>query len=371
MKEKINVKDIFIFSGAILAFNIGAGFATGQEAMQFYSHLGVTGSFLAGLTTMFLYSWYCSQAIQIGHQLRFKDANQIYHFICGKYFGIFFEWAIPIIMFMVVSIMLAGAGATAAEHYGLDPFIGSTTMAALVLITVILGLKKLVNTIGLIGPVILVFVLFISLVAILQNPEGLSTADDILATLDIKGAYSSWFMCGLSYAAFSITGLSAFMAGMGKNAKSDRDAFWGGIFGGIFLILGIMLVSTGILANIADTYNKEVPALVIAQKSFPFMDSVLAVMLLLGIFTTAVPMLWIACNRIAVDDKSLKYKVAATALIIIDMFGAKLKFSSMIGMIYPLIGYMGMVMFVGMFYTVHIKKKTALDVDQSLRDLTV
>ena len=40
MNNKINWKSVFTVMGAILAFNIGTGFATGQEVMQYFSVFG-------------------------------------------------------------------------------------------------------------------------------------------------------------------------------------------------------------------------------------------------------------------------------------------------------------------------------------------
>ena len=40
MKNKINWKSVFTVMGAVLAFNIGTGFATGQEVMQYFSVFG-------------------------------------------------------------------------------------------------------------------------------------------------------------------------------------------------------------------------------------------------------------------------------------------------------------------------------------------
>ena len=40
MSNKINWKSVFTVMGAILAFNIGTGFATGQEVMQYFSVFG-------------------------------------------------------------------------------------------------------------------------------------------------------------------------------------------------------------------------------------------------------------------------------------------------------------------------------------------
>ena len=54
MSNKINWKSVFTVMGAILAFNIGTGFATGQEVMQYFSVFGwwSIGAGLAFAATM-------------------------------------------------------------------------------------------------------------------------------------------------------------------------------------------------------------------------------------------------------------------------------------------------------------------------------
>ena len=54
MKNKLNWKSAFTVMGAILAFNIGTGFATGQEVMQYFSVFGwwSIGAGLAFAATM-------------------------------------------------------------------------------------------------------------------------------------------------------------------------------------------------------------------------------------------------------------------------------------------------------------------------------
>ena len=42
MNKKFNWKSALTVMGAILAFNIGTGFATGQEVMQYFSVFGPT-----------------------------------------------------------------------------------------------------------------------------------------------------------------------------------------------------------------------------------------------------------------------------------------------------------------------------------------
>ena len=63
-----------------------------------------------------------------------------------------------------------------------------------------------------------------------------------------------------------------------------------------------MILSMGLLADIGEVYDKQIPSLAIAARTIPAMASVFAIVLLASIYTTAVPMLWTACNRITSDE---------------------------------------------------------------------
>ncbi len=357
MKDQANWKDIIAFGGAIMAFMIGAGFASGQEVLQFFVGFGLWGSLGAGAVSMLLFAWFSAVILEDGRKLQLEDPNSIFAYYCGPAIGKFFEWFVPALLFLVVSIMISGAGATVVEHYGINPNIGRIGMAIAALATVLLGLKKLVRIIGYIGPIIVVFTIGMGLLSIAQNPAGIASSTEVIKTLEVPRAASNWMFAGILYAAFAVVGLMPFIAGIGKQAKSKTDTLYGGIFGGVAFMAGAMILSTGLLANLADVYDKQIPSLVVASKLFPLIGSIFAILLLAGIYTTAVPMLWTACNRITTDEKSTKYKIAATAIIIISYFGGQLQFGSMVGIVYPSTGYMGILLFAGMIYTKYFKTR--------------
>src|SRR5690625_3730070 len=110
--------NIIVFGGGILAFVIGAGFASGQEIMQFYTHLGFKGSIAAGIISLVIVSWLWATLLEDGRKLQLEDQNDIFRHYCGKYIGIFFVWFVLILMFLVVSIMILTSGATFTVRYG-------------------------------------------------------------------------------------------------------------------------------------------------------------------------------------------------------------------------------------------------------------
>ena len=72
--------------------------------------------------------------------------------------------------------MLSGASSLLNEYYGLPQWAGRTLMLLLSLGTVLLGLEKLTDIIGRIGPVIIFMALLVSVGCLIQNPQGILQA---------------------------------------------------------------------------------------------------------------------------------------------------------------------------------------------------
>lgn len=359
MSKGSTILHIIVFGGGILGFVIGAGFASGQEIMQFYTHLGFKGSIAAGILSLIVVSWLWATILEDGRKLQLEDQNDIFNYYCGKYIGKFFEWFVPILMFLVASIMISASGATFAEHYGMNPHVGRIIMAVATLLTVILGLRKLVHVVGYIAPVIAFFALFIGIVGIVSNPEGLANSGEALKTYEVSGPFSTWYITGFMYAAYLISGLMPYVAGIGKQAKNRIETIGGGIFAGLLFLVGIMVLGLGMLANLHLVHDKEIPSLAIISEQMPIVTAIFAISLLLAIYTTAVPMLWTAVNKVVHDDKSKKYKITAIILGILTYLGGMLKFSTMVGIVYPATGYLGILLIICIIYTKFFKNRKA------------
>lgn len=353
--RSVNWKDVISFGGAYIAFCIGSGFATGQEIMQFFTYFGYYG-IGAVIISLVLFSWFGGAIMETGYKLQLTSGNSIFKYYCGNILGTFFEWFTPLFLFAVFVIMISGGGATLNEYYGFNPYIGRVLIAILALATVLLGLDKLIKIIGMIGPVIIGCSLLIGILSIIKNPDGLKQATEIMATIDVPRAASSWWLSGFLYAAYSFVGVAPFLAGMGASAKSKKDAILGGTLGGFTLIVALMIMNLGLLANIKDIYTKQIPSLYLAHQVLPIIGVLFSVILLAGIYTTAVPMLWSVCNRFT-KDSTREFKILAVGLTIAAFIGGMLPFGKLVGIIYPYTGYMGALLMGGVFYKHFIRKE--------------
>ena len=260
----------------------------------------------------------------------------------------------------------SAAGSTFSEYYGVNGNIGRAIMIIASLATVLLGLNKLVQIIGYISPVLLLVTIVIGVISIASNPEGIAQADASLQTITVHTNFSNWVISGLMYGAYTVTGVVPYLADIGKSTSTNKkNSVWGGVFGGGAFILAVMILNFGLLANISAVYDLEIPSLFVAASISPVFGDIFSVMLLLGIYTTAVPMLYTVCNKVSSDSKSWAYRIAAVVTAIVSIFGGQLSFSTMISIIYPISGYAGLVIFAGMIYTKYIKKRKYEDFDEN------
>ena len=153
MKEKVSIGNILKFSGAFVACAIGSGFATGQEIMQFFSAYGVMGIAGTAITTV-IFAWVGGMFMKNGYEQQLREPGDIIPYYFGQRFGKLFQIILQVFLYGVFVIMIAGAGATLSEYFGLNPMVGRVGMALLAFFTVILGLTKVTDILGTLGTVI-------------------------------------------------------------------------------------------------------------------------------------------------------------------------------------------------------------------------
>lgn len=344
--QKTSIPRILTYAGAIVAFLIGSGFATGQEILQYFTSYGYWGIFGTGLLVLALMTYVAVEFFVVGQVKKFDRPSRIFHYYCGKYLGTFFDYFSILFVFLSFAVMVAGAGAVFEEHYGLSKFLGGIGLAVVVGITVWFGLKSLVDVIGKIGPLIVVIAIGLGVLGMVRNPGGISVGNALLPGLELTQASTNWFMSGLSYVGFCMLWLAAFLTALGKTARSRKEAASGGLVGSVVFSVACIIVGLGLLAHIARVSGTEIPMLVLANDVSPLLAAGISVMILAGIYTTAVPLLWTVSSRFYSDDKpGFKYLTLILAAIG-TVVGLLVPFSQMVNVVYVINGYVGILLLV-------------------------
>lgn len=356
MSKEKHWRDIVKYSGAMVAFLIGSGFASGQEVMQFFTSYGTIRSGLAGFISLTTFIWFTSTVMVDARALKLESTNSIFSYYCGNIIGAFFEWLTPVFLFGIFVVMLSGAGAITKEYFGISETFGRLIMAILSLTTVLLGLDKLVNVVSKIGPLIIILVIGIGFASIITG-SSIAEADTIMQTITIMKAAPNWWLSGITYASFCAVTILPFLAGMARNARSDVDCRAAGLYGSLAFILAAMVLNYGMLSHIVEVYDKDVPSVFMADKLWYGAGILFVAAMFAGIYTTAVPMLWSSCNKISSDDRSVLFRTSAIILTCVAYFGGSLPFSTLVNIIYPYMGYLGFLVLGGILLK-QIKSKS-------------
>lgn len=347
---KANVLTIIKFAGAFVAFLIGSGYATGQEIMQFFTAYGIwsMGGLLIALV---LFAWLGKVLMNYGY--RHSDlgpeamADRAFRYYAGKYFGAFLAWFIPVFLVLVCIVMMSGAGATLAQYFGVPAWAGSLAMCLIVFITNVFGFRRIVDIIGVVGPIIIVFTLCIAGYAIANNPGGLATVGEkselFAGMANATNGAPLWILGGLLYVAYNVAGSVPFFAQTGGTARVPREAKIGAILGGVAFIGAAALMNVALLCHIEDVAMLDVPTLYLSDLISPVLSVVFAVIVLCGIYSTAAPMMWTAVNRFAPEGtKRNKAVLVAFSAIVLVVAVSPLGYGQLMGIIYPYTGYIGL-----------------------------
>lgn len=363
--KSINWGRVVILAGAIIAFTIGSGFATGQEIIQYFTAYGGKG-ILTVLLFAVCFIYYNYNFAKAGAEEKFEKGNDVYKFYCGKRVGTFMDYYSTIFCYMSFFVMVGGAASTLGQQYGLPAWVGGTILTILTVLTVIGGLNSLVDKIGIVGPAIVLLCIGIGVATLLNDAGNVGTGLEVLRTgafaqagaETIKSAGSNWVISGLSYAGFVLLWFASFTAALGANNKK-KELQYGICAGTAAVCVAIILVMLAQISNINTPalsngnifiWNADIPSLILAERIWKPFASIFAVVVFAGIYTTAVPLLYNPCARFAKEGTS-RFKILTIVLGVVGLIvGLFLPFRVLVNVIYVLNGYVGAVLILFMLW---------------------
>ncbi len=345
-KRKLNM---FQIATAYIGTVVGAGFASGQEVLQFFNAYGLWG--LWGILVSSLLFFFVGYSIlMLGRNLNARSHVDIVRHTNGDLLGTLIDIVITVFMFGGLAAMLAGSGAICGEQFGIAPVWGVALMAAAALVTVATGTQSVVSAMSYIVPFLIFSVLYISFVSLMRNPV---TQEEISAAAQLGGATPHWLLSAVNYASYNIVVSIGVLAAMGAGASRKRTLLGGAVLGALGLGLGMAAIYLCVMTNIGRAYGMEVPMIAAASAISPFVRLLFSLVLFGAVYTTAVGNLFGLVQRLSYRLPHWMFAAAATALA---FAAAQFGFSSMVKFLYPAVGYGGMLFFGGMAY-VWIKKR--------------
>jgi uncharacterized membrane protein YkvI len=342
---------IFSIAAAYIGTVVGAGFASGQEVLRFFTAHGVWG--ICGIvisTLLFFFVGYT--ALLLGRRLSARSHMEVVRHTNGTLLGSLIDIVVTVMLFGGLCTMLAGSGAIFAEQFSLPPLLGVLVMMAASLLTVLTGTRGVVNAISYVVPFLVAALVYIFLDNLLRNPL---TPRELEATATLGSATPHWLLSAVNYASYNTVTAVGVLAPMGAATQNRKTLLRGALLGAGGLMFGMLTINFCLMTNVLEVGMLEVPMAAIAQRISAVLRITFAVVLLAEVYSTAVGNLFGFSQRLS---PRLPRVVVITASSVLAMLAAQLGFSNMVRFLYPAVGYGGMLFFGGVAYVWITKRDT-------------
>lgn len=354
-KEKMRIGLLASLAGALLAYLIGSGTASGQESMQYFTSWGSVGGTLTVMVINAVVMFCTFMAYTYAGRHGTSDLAGVCEFYCGKVVGKLFTAFAWIFNTCCFFFMISGFGSTLNQQWGLPLWAGYLIAVALAVGTAVMGLQGIVNIIGKIGPVVVTFLFLLGVTAAFRFfphiPDGIVLIKS--GQVELLQAGANPVLAGLSFGGCSILLVAAYMASIGKKLAAYKKKYTIILcaIGALAITVTVGILGLCHLGNVEQSATAAIPNLLIANDIFGVASSILgpvfAIIILLSIYSTFCPMLWTCVSTIIKDEKSFKYKLtcilSGVGVFIVDLF---IPYETLVNVIMTYCGYTGSVVFI-------------------------
>ena len=325
---------------AFVGLLVGAGFATGQEVVQYFISFGTWG--LAGaLVSGLLMIAAGAVIIQIGSYFLADEHRIVFRSVSHPVVSKFLDISVTLTLFAMGFVMLAGAGSTLEQQFDLPAWIGSAIMVAIVMLTGLLNVNKVTNIISAVTPLIFVAVIAVFVYTIIQLPVDLGAMNELAVQAD--SPVTPWWLSAINYTCMALMlGVSMSLV-IGGNTPNPRIAGWGGVLGGLVYTILLLMNATALLVNYDAVEGSDIPMLMLFETIHPVAALGMVFVTFVMIYNTCISMFYAMGRRLTVNNRK-RYVPVFLGTCVAGYLVSLIGFGTLMSYVYPAIGYVGMFM---------------------------
>ncbi len=310
---------------------VGAGFASGQEILQFFTLYSGIGIISICIST-FLFIWLGSKIMRISHEKGCYSYQELNVHLFGKKWSWLVNGLTLIILFGTTGVMLSGTGSIFEEQLGLPNQVGIIITILLSLLTMYRGMSGVIWVNSLVVPMMLLFTAILGFHLLQYGVAGTHT----LQVENWEWAYSP-----LLYAGFNLAMAQAVLVPLGKDIQDSSILRWGGICGGVGLGTMLMVNDLSLLSHLQGVQGLDIPmAYVISEFGGPVV--LLFTIIVFGeIFTTIIGNVF-GLVRQAHSIFNMNESLAAIMILLGSFIVSQWGFKSLVTFLYPAFGGLGL-----------------------------
>ncbi|MBM6382551.1 MAG: hypothetical protein JSY10_00960 [Paenibacillus sp.] len=332
MKQAFRVLQIaFTYIGTV----VGAGFATGQEILQFFTQYGKWATITIGLSTI-LFVWLGTKMMLIAHDTGSRSYEDLNKHLFGQKAGKWITWITLLILIGVNSVMLAGAGSVFVEHLGLHYQTGLIITIVGTYLLLGRGIKAILQMNSIVVPMMLLLSILM-ITSTIHHPGALRFVTLTTDTNPIK----VW-LSPLLYSSFNLVLAQAVLVPVGNQIRDRNVLKWGGVLGGIGVGFMLLAAHFAMSAQMPGIMQFEIPMGSIAFQLGWAVQSVYVTLIFMEIFTTFVADIYGMTLQLGQHLQVPPRLITLTIMMLcysLSQFG----FSSLLSILYPIFGSLALV----------------------------
>ncbi|WP_295354370.1 hypothetical protein [uncultured Succinivibrio sp.] len=335
---------------------IGAGLSSGQDILQYFLSYGISG-IIGVLGLSLLHIIFGKIIITIGCYFQSSNHQEVLEKITHPVINRLIDISLIISSFIVGFVMFAGAGANLSQQFSLPFWVGTLSCALLTIIVAFMDFKKITKVLGIFTPVIIIMILAICAYTFIGKSYDYVALDRVAQT--IKSPLPNITLAVINY--YSLCAISAVSMAfvLGGSVVRIGVAEKGGLLGGTIISFIITCATVTLYANIDSVKDADIPMLQIVKNISPIFAFIYSLTIFALIFNTAFSLFYAFAKRFAGRDKKKLRKILCISVsigFVLSFCG----FKNLVTFMYPILGYIGMLLLAVLLLTWIKEKKNIL-----------
>ncbi|AIL96786.1 YkvI family membrane protein [Corynebacterium ureicelerivorans] len=328
---------------ALVGLTVGAGFASGQEVIQYFlsfGYWGIVGAAIAGITIAVFSGW----VYQLGSYYLADDHSAVFKSVSRPWIAKYMDITTMFTLFCIGFVMVAGAGANLEQQFGLPTWVGSAIMVVLLLLSGLLDVDKLTSVISFITPLLIICLLAAFVITLTDMPDNVGRINEIAQTNPhASGTFDNWLITALNYATLVMIMDTSMMLVFAGSHMNPAQAGKGGLLGGIMFAVLLLILTFVLFMNMEHVMGSDLPLLKVFDNMHPTVGVFVSIVIYLMIYNTAVGLFYALSRRLS-HDKPGKFRPYYAVVVLIGFALSFIGFADLVGWVYPVLGYLGLVL---------------------------
>ena len=335
----MDLKTVYRIAATAVACVIGAGFVSGQEVWQFFGENGWFGLVpIALAVTLFgvgaaVVLWFAHETEAESMEILVSPTNHP----VAKWGVVAFEN----ILHYAFYILMAAATGALGESYGLPIWVGVLFFCVVSTTVSMLGIKGLAKVFGWMIPILTVAVIAVAIYSMTLPADAVPLPEG--AEASTSSMLPHWLIAALVYFCFNFVGSVPILVAAAKGEKTKGMPV--GALCAILPLAGLAICLFSAVMVHPNSAAENLPMMALARACGPVFEYICAILMLGGIFSTGFS------SQGSINDymmelglKNKKLLLLATVILSgIAFTVALLGFKDLIGTVYPVLGYIGII----------------------------